>query len=138
MSETRQQDQKRRREKHPSGWLTLTRSESVQFVIDALLDSPPGREFTRTELAEQAGVTRQSVSKYLGLLSQAGIVEPVEGTGGRRFRFDPENPVSRAIIELDGAVSGALGGADARDHETLRELYDELDAFEDSESDSEN
>lgn len=93
------------REEFPSGWLALTKNESVPYVVDALLDLPPRREFNQTELAEHAGVSRQSVSRHLDLLLAAGIVEPVGDTSPRRYRFDEESPVSRALIRLDGAMN---------------------------------
>lgn len=99
--------QKAVREKHPSGWLVLTQNESVPYMIDALLDLPSRREFNQTELAERAGVSRQSVSRHLELLLEMGIVEPVSDTSPQRYRFDEESPVSKALIQLDGAVNAA-------------------------------
>lgn len=93
------------RSEHPSGWLALTRNDSVPYVVDALLDLPAGREFNQTELAEFAGVSRQSVSRHLELLLAAGIIEPVEDTSPQRYRFDEESEVSRAIVRLDGAMN---------------------------------
>jgi len=63
-----ERDTKEARLEHPSGFLHLTKHESVPVLIDALLDLPPGREFNKTELAEHAGVTRQTVSNYVELL----------------------------------------------------------------------
>lgn len=91
------------REKYPSGWLTLTKNDSVSLMIDALLDLPPYREFNQTELADMADVSRQSVNRHIDLLVGLNIVEEVEGTS--RFRFNPESNVSEAIIRLDGAIS---------------------------------
>lgn len=93
------------RDQYPSGWLALTKNESVSRMIDALLDLPPYREFNQSELADMAGVSRQSVGRHIDLLVGLGIVEPVDGTN--RYRFDPESPVSEALIGLDGAVSAA-------------------------------
>ena len=100
-------DKKVLRGENPSGWLVLTKNESVPYIVDALLDAPPHREFNQTELAEHAGVSRQSVSRYLGLLIDVGIVEPVGGTSRQRYRFNPESNVSEALIRLDGAMNAA-------------------------------
>lgn len=108
--ESNETDQKASRAEYPSGWLALTRNDSVPYIVDALLDLPPHREFNQTELAAFAGVSRQSVSRHLDLLRSAGIVEPVENTSPRRYRFDEENEVSRALVRLDGAMN-AVGGA---------------------------
>lgn len=100
-------NKKTRRTEHPSGWLVLTKNESVPYIVDALLDAPPHREFNQTELAELAGVSRQSVSRYLDLLVDVGIVEALDGTSPQRYRFDPESHVSEALIRLDGAMNDA-------------------------------
>lgn len=99
--------QKAFREKHPSGWLVLTQNESVPYMIDALLDLPPHREFNQTELAERTGVSRQSVSRHLELLLDTGIIEQVPETSPQRYRFNEESPVSAALIRLDGAMNAA-------------------------------
>jgi Fic family protein len=100
-------DTKAQRNEHPSGWLVLTKNESVPYIVDALLDAPPHREFNQTELAELAGVSRQSVSRYLDLLVDVGIVKSLDGTSPQRYRFDPESRVSEALIRLDGAMNAA-------------------------------
>ena len=93
------------REEYPSGWLVLTKHESAAKIIDALLDLPPHREFTQSELAEQAEVSRQSVSRHLDLLLGIEVIEPVNNTRPQRYRFNPESDVSEAIIRLDGAMN---------------------------------
>ena len=100
-------DKKTLRSEYPSGWLVLTKNESVPYIVDALLDAPPHREFNQTELAEHAGVSRQSVSRYLDLLVDIGIVEPIGETSHKRYRFNPESSVSEALIRLDGAMNAA-------------------------------
>lgn len=93
------------RSDYPSGWLAIAENESVAFVIDALLDLPDRREFTKAELAEMAGVSRQSVYTHLDFLLALGVMESVEDTSPQRYRFDPESDVSRALVQLDGAVN---------------------------------
>ena len=76
--DTDDRDTKEARLQHPSGFLYLTQHESVPILIDALLDLPPGREFNKTELADHAGVTRQTVGAYIDVL--------IEMESSRRFR----------------------------------------------------
>ena len=90
-----------------SGWLVLAERRSMAELIDALLNYPPHREFNQSELAEIAGISRQSVNAHLDLLLEIGVLEPVDGTSPRRYTFAPENRVSRAIVELDGAMNAA-------------------------------
>lgn len=104
-TESADDEQRAYRADYPSGWLALTKNESVPYIVDALLDLPPRREINQTELAELAGVSRQSVSRHLDLLLTAEIVEPVENTSPQRYRFDPESDVSRALVQLDGAMN---------------------------------
>ena len=106
MSESVPRDE-RADERSQTGWLVLARQESAAKIVDALLDFPPHREFNQSELAEIAGVSRQSVHTHLDLLLDIGILEPVDGTSPRRYRFVPQNPVSEAIIRLDGAMNAA-------------------------------
>lgn len=98
-------EQRAFRADYPTGWLALTRNESVPYIIDALLDLAARREFNQTELAELAGVSRQSVARHLDLLLTAGVIEPVEDTSPQRYRFDPESDVSRTLVQLDGAMN---------------------------------
>lgn len=61
-------EKKELRKEHPSGWLYLTQHDAIPILVDALLDLPPNHEFNKTELAEHAGVTRQTVDTYTDLL----------------------------------------------------------------------
>lgn len=93
------------RDEYPSGWRALTKNDSVTRIIDALLDLPPRREFNKSELADEADVSRQSVGRHINLLVGLGIVEEVENTSPQRYRFNPKSPVSEAIIKLEGAMN---------------------------------
>lgn len=90
---------------YPSGWLAISRNESVATMIDAILDLPPNREFNQSELAEMSGVSRQSVSRHLGFLLDIEVIEPVEETSPQRFRFNSDSEVSQALIQLEGAMN---------------------------------
>jgi hypothetical protein len=113
--QTSSNSQKAFRERNPSGWLVLTRNESVPYMINALLDLPPHREFNQTELAERAGVSRQSVGRHLDLLLETDIIEPVTNTNPQRYRFNAESSVSKALIQLDGTMNAA--GVDIESNE---------------------
>lgn len=101
-----EQDTKEARLEHPSGFLHLTRHESVPILIDALLDLPPGREFNKTEFAEHAGVTRQTVSTYIDLLLELDIVEEVPNTTPCRYQV-AESAVVQELFELNSALNAA-------------------------------
>lgn len=99
--------QKAHREEYPSGWLLLTRHQSVAYIIDALLDLPAHREFNQKELASHAGVSRKSVGRHIELLEAIDVIEQVPNTSPPRYRFNPESDVSQAITMVDGAVNAA-------------------------------
>jgi hypothetical protein len=105
MSDETTRDERADRDEHPTGWIALTRNQSVPYIIDALLDLPPTREFNQSELADYAGVSRQSVYRHIDLLREIRVIDPVEGTSPQRYRFNEESPVSRALIKLDGAMN---------------------------------
>lgn len=95
---------KEARLRHPSGLLYLMGNEGVPILLDALLDLPPGREFNKTEFAEHAGVTRQTVANYIGLLQGVEIVEPVPNTSPQRYRL-AESAVVEELFELNSAIN---------------------------------
>lgn len=101
-----ERDVKQARFAHPSGFLYLTQHESVPVLVDALLDLPPGREFNKTEFAEHAGVTRQTVANYIELLLELDIVEEVPNTSPRRYQV-AESEVVQELFELNSALNVA-------------------------------
>lgn len=97
-------DTKELRLTHPSGWLYLTRHESVPILIDGILDLPPGREFTKTEFADHVGVTRQTVGNYVDVLLEVDVIEEVPNTSPQRYRV-AESDVVRELHELNSALN---------------------------------
>mgnify|MGYP000395097686 CR=1 FL=1 len=99
-----EKDTKEARLENPSGVLHLFQHESVPILIDAILTLPPGREFNKTELAEHAGVTRQTVSNYIDLLLETEVVEEVPNTSPRRYRV-AKSEVVQELFELNSALN---------------------------------
>lgn len=97
-------DTKQLRLEHPSGILHLFQHESVPFLIDAILDLPPNREMTKTEFADHAGVTRQTVSTYIDLLLEAEVLEAVPNTSPQRYRV-AESTVVEELFALNSAIN---------------------------------
>lgn len=91
---------------HPSGLLYLLQHESVPILLDALVDLPPGREFNKTELADHAGVTRQTVGSYTDLLLEVEVVEEVPNTSPQRYRL-AESAVVDELFALNSALNAA-------------------------------
>ena len=105
-------DTKQARLKHPSGILHLMQHERVPILIDAILDLPPGREFNKSELADHAGVTRQTVGTYTDLLLEVDIIEEVPNTTPRRYRLASSDVVKKLF-----ALSSALYAAGDQDRQ---------------------
>lgn len=95
---------KQLRQEHPSGWLYLTQHDAIPILVDALLDLPPNREFNKTELAEHAGVTRQTVGNYTDILLEVELIEEVPDTSPRRYRV-ADSDVVRELFELNSALN---------------------------------
>lgn len=109
-----EQDIRDQRLAYPSGWLYLCQHESVHFIIDALLQVDPKKEFTKTELADFAGISTQSVRRHIDKLVELGVV--AETAGGKRYHYDLESPVGRTIAELNGEINAiGAGRADPAD-----------------------
>jgi len=89
------------RHNSPSVWMEITGNETIPIVIDALLDAPPGKEFNKTELAEYAGTTHQSIQNHIDNLTRFQIVEPVPETQPTRYRLDTDSPVIKQLFKLN-------------------------------------
>jgi len=100
-------DTKALRLEHPSGILYLMQHDSVPILLDALLDLPPGREFNKTELADHAGVTRQTVSTYTDLLLEVNVIEAVPNTSPQRYRL-AESTVVEELFALNSALNATV------------------------------
>ena len=96
------------RDEYPSGWRILLRNESVGYLLDALMDALPGSEFTKSELASEAGVSRQSLYTHLELLLALDVLEPVEGSSPQRYRANAESELLRLLHQLNGEVNREL------------------------------
>lgn len=111
MSDDDPRNMEQLRNEYPSGWRIIT-TENIVLLVDALLDSQPGWEFTPGEIANRAGIEPEAVPVSLGVLWEMGVVENVQGSQPLRYRFCPESGVAEAIIRLDGAVNAHAGGDD--------------------------
>ena len=100
------------RDEYPSGWRVLVQNESVGYVLDALMDALPGTEFTKTELADNAGVSRQSLYTHLDLLLALDVLEPVEDSSPQRYRANEDSELLELLHRVNGAVNQQLSDKD--------------------------
>lgn len=100
------------RDEYPSGWRILVRNESVGYLLDALMDALPGAEFTKTELANTAGVSRQSLYTHLDLLLALEVVESVEDSSPQRYRLNADSELLELLHRVNGTVNQQLSDAE--------------------------
>mgnify|MGYP000704725498 CR=1 FL=1 len=96
------------RDEYPSGWRIIVQNESVGYILDALMDALPGREFTKSELATEAGVSRQSVYTHLELLLALAVLEPVADSSPQRYRVSADSELLDLLHQVNGFVNGQL------------------------------
>jgi Fe2+ or Zn2+ uptake regulation protein len=96
------------RDEYPSGWRILIQNESVGYILDALMDALPDTEFTKSELAAEAGVSRQSVYTHLDLLLVLGVLQPVEGSSPPRYRVNADSELLDRLHHVNGIVNEQL------------------------------
>ncbi len=109
-----ERDIKQTRLEHPSGLLYLFQHDAVPVLLDAVLDLPPGRECNKTEFANHAGVTRQTVGAYIDLLLTVEILEEVPNTSPQRYRV-ADSEVVTELFELNSALNAAGAGTDGEE-----------------------
>lgn len=98
---------KQMRRDHPSGWLELAMTPARALLIDAILDSPPGHEFTTGTISKRAGISAQAVRNHIQTLVERGIVN---ATGGREYKVADDSRVLMEIEELNSAVTAVRSG----------------------------
>lgn len=105
-----ERDVRELRDEYPSGWRILTQHESVGYIIDALMDAPD-HHFSKSMLAEKAGVSRQSVHTHLDLLLKLDIVEVVEDSSPEKYTLDSDDEMVEELHRLNGLVNRKIGDA---------------------------
>ena len=98
------------RDEYPSGWRILVQNESVGYVLDVLMDALPGTEYTKSELAANAGVSRQSLYTHLDLLLALEVLEPVEESSPQRYRVNADSELLDLLHQVNGTVNQQLSG----------------------------
>lgn len=103
-------DMKQSRLDNPSGWIELTRYETVRLLIDALLEAPPGYQFNKSELERRTGVSREAIRTHLPRLIELGVVERQESGEWPEYQLNDDGKVTKELFELNSAVNSVLSG----------------------------
>lgn len=81
--------------------LNLTGEMPLFKVIDFLLDNK-GMDFSKTDIAKGAEISRASLFNYWSELERHGIVKVTRSFGKTRlYTLNSKNPVTQKIIELE-------------------------------------
>ena len=101
---------KRSRLDHPSGWLEITRYETVRLLIDALLEVPPDHRFNKSALQRRTGVSRESIREHLPLLVECGILIEHDSGPWPEYQLNSDGKVTKELFALNSAVNSVLAG----------------------------
>lgn len=111
-AEIQEMDQKQFRKEFPSGWMTLTRYETVVLILDALLESPAERPLTIEELANKSGATRRSINDRIGNLVDLGIVNRRETASDENaYSINNDSPITKRLYDLNITVQQVQEGS---------------------------
>lgn len=126
-------DMKQSRLNNPSGWIELTRYETVRLLIDALLEAPPEYEFNKSELERRTGLSREAIRNHLPKLVELGIVNKRQKSGWAEYQLNDDGKVTQELFNLNSAVNSVLSGEPKNAEEemlrspTLSEFSDNKD-----------
>ena len=84
--------------------LSLTGEMPLFKIIDFLLENK-GLDFSKSEIAQGAGVSRASLFNYWAELEKHGIVKVTRRFGKTKlYSLNAKNPVAHKIVELEKAL----------------------------------
>jgi len=101
--------------------LNLTGEIPLFKIVDFLLDNK-GMDFSKTDIAKGAEISRASLFNYWAELERHGIVKTTRSFGKTKlYTLNSKNPVTQKIIELEKTlIAEALDNA-AKKRELLVE-----------------
>lgn len=81
--------------------LSLTGDMPLFKIVDFLLDNK-GMDFSKTDIAKGAEISRASLFNYWAELERYGIVKVTRSFGNTKlYTLNSKNPVTQKIIELE-------------------------------------
>lgn len=101
---------KQARYDRPSGWIQLTRYETVRLLVDALLEAPPGYQFNKSELERRTGLSREAIGQHIQFLVELGVVNERDDGEWAEYELNSDGKVTRELFELTSAVNSVLHG----------------------------
>ena len=84
--------------------LNLTGDLPLFNIIDFLLDNK-GMDFSKSDIAKGAGISRASLFNYWNEVEKHGIIRTTRSFGKTKlYTLNIKNPVTQKIIELEKAI----------------------------------
>ena len=99
--------------------LNLTGDMPLFKIIDFLLDNK-GMDFSKTDIAKGAEISRASLFNYWNELERHGIIKATRSFGKTKlYTLNSKNPITQRIIELEKTlIAEAMG----KSHKNKREM----------------
>ncbi len=83
----------------------LGRDNPIIRVINFLIDNE-ALDYSKTEIAKGAGISRTTLLKIWKTLEELGIVVETRRVGrAKMYKLNKNNPIVRKFIELDNVIS---------------------------------
>jgi predicted transcriptional regulator len=105
------------------GWAFVAETDGAAALLETIGTLEPGQPYTRSELAEAAGVAMKTLylAETVERLADLGVLRRVEGDDDQtRYELAPESPVSEAAARFEAAVAEAQASvADAQAPEAI-------------------
>lgn len=95
--------------------LTVLLGDSPKVAILAafLADPDPDFDYNVTEIANLAGVSRNTVYRHLDDLKEIGVITKTRETGGSpRYKFNKDNPAAKRVAQLEWELMDILYAED--------------------------
>lgn len=74
----------------------------VSILTAFLADPDPEFDYNVTEIAELAGVSRNTVYRHLDDLLEIGVIVKTRESGGSpRYKLDKDNPAAKRLAQLE-------------------------------------
>jgi len=77
-------------------------------ILSAFL-AEPDYDLNKTEVADMAGISRNTVYRHLDDLTKMGVVVETRKTGGsQRYKINKDNPAAKKLAELEWELVDVL------------------------------
>jgi DNA-binding transcriptional ArsR family regulator len=74
----------------------------VRILSAFLADPDPDFDYNITEIAEMAGVTRNTVYRHIDDLLEIGVITQTRETGqSKRYKLNKDNPAAKRLAQLE-------------------------------------